>query len=411
MENPLALIFAAALAFVSTGMAADIKPFRETSFAEVTSQLDPGGNVYAYLATDQWLAGLSTNVAQVSGFLSMLPGMSEEDREKLQRAVGMAAHAIQKSGIEALSGVGISGIELTPELHRTKVIMHHRKGQGEGIFWNLNGSASHSMEGFNFLTTNTALAAFGDLDVSMLWKMADEEIRQARIPELTKALEAWPQTFEQATKLSWAKVLSSLGGEVGLVLTLNDSKKITLPLGEAVELPEPGLLIAVKVQDELLYERISGELKQSGQAEITNENGLKMIALRIPIPLPMDVQITAASSGGYLFIASSPTVVRAALDVRSGRQPGLSKSAAFKELQKYLPEEGNQFFYADRRFSGTVQSIQKKMLAKENNEILQSAFVQKYLLDKPPTFGLSVSRRTATGWETVSVGNRIQLPS
>src|SRR3954471_9936005 len=36
---------------------------RKTSFTEVTSQLDPGGSLFVYLATDQWLAGLSTNIS------------------------------------------------------------------------------------------------------------------------------------------------------------------------------------------------------------------------------------------------------------------------------------------------------------------------------------------------------------
>src|SRR5215468_1413702 len=31
----------------------------KTSFKEVTSQLDPGGNLYLYLGTAQWLEGLS----------------------------------------------------------------------------------------------------------------------------------------------------------------------------------------------------------------------------------------------------------------------------------------------------------------------------------------------------------------
>src|SRR5260221_257637 len=36
---------------------------RKTSFQEVTTQLDPGGSLFLYLATDQWLAGLSTNIS------------------------------------------------------------------------------------------------------------------------------------------------------------------------------------------------------------------------------------------------------------------------------------------------------------------------------------------------------------
>src|SRR2546428_547110 len=34
----------------------------KTSFAEVTAQLDPGGGLYAYLSTSQWLKGLSGRI-------------------------------------------------------------------------------------------------------------------------------------------------------------------------------------------------------------------------------------------------------------------------------------------------------------------------------------------------------------
>ncbi|MBC8097337.1 MAG: hypothetical protein H7Y43_16145 [Akkermansiaceae bacterium] len=406
MKTPITPLLITVLTWAVAGSAADLKPARETSFAEVTRQLDSGGSVYGYLATDQWLAGLSTNVAQFSEFFASLPEVPAADRQKIQRAIGLAAHAIQKSGLETLTGIGVSGIQITPELHRTKFIMHHPKGQGDGVFWNVTGNTPHALEGLNLLTTNTALAAFGDLDVPMLWNAIAEEIRHAQIPELTQALEEWPQKFEQGTKISWSRFLASLGGEIGLVLTLDESRKITLPLGQPVEMPEPGLLIAIKVKDDLLYERVSSELKKNSQAQITDESGLKMASMRLPLPLPMELHITAASSGGYLFLATSPGVVRNALEVRAGKQDGLTKSAAFAGLMKYLPAEGNQFFYADRRFSGTIQAIQKEFLAREDAKILQSGLVQKYLFNKPPAFGLSISRRTATGWETVSVGNQ-----
>ena len=38
-----------------SGSAPAVVPVEKTSFAEVTSQLDPGGNLYLYLGTAQWL--------------------------------------------------------------------------------------------------------------------------------------------------------------------------------------------------------------------------------------------------------------------------------------------------------------------------------------------------------------------
>jgi hypothetical protein len=415
MKTPLVPTLFACLALVFSGCGKkdappgstfDIKPARQTSFAEVTSQLDPEGSVYVYLATDQWLRGLSTNIAQFRGLLTTLPDVSGSDRENIGRVLDSVTRVIKKSGIENLNGVGISGVQVTPELHRTKFILHHGKGQGDGVLWNVMGKEPHALRGLDLLPQNTALASFGDLDAALLWKTIEEELRLSGVPELNEAVGRWPQTFEQQTKMSWSKLMASLGGEIGFILTLDDTKKIVLPLGQAVELPEPGLLIAVKVNDDLLYDRISGDLKKSGQAQMMDEKGLKMCAMRLPIPLPMDLQITVASSGGYFFLASSPAMVRNAIAVREGKQPGLRKSAEFEALMKYLPAQGNQFVYADRRLSATVLAVQKEVLNQQQAKEPQLKFLQSLLLKQRPTFGISISAHTATGWQSVSVGNQ-----
>ncbi len=382
----------------------EVKPVRETSFEEVTKQLDPGGSVYAYLATDQWLAGLSTNVAQLASLLGTLPNTSETDREQMQRAFGSLAHVIEKSGLENLSGVGVSGIQVTPELSRTKLVLHHGRGKGDGIFWNVFGKTPHAFDGFDLLPESTAIAAFGDLDVALLWKTIEQEVRNADIPELTAAFEKFPEEFEAGTEISWDKFLGSLAGEGGLILTLNEANKIQVPFTEGLVVPEPGLLFAIKVKNEVIYNRVSAEMKKTDMARIVDEKGLKMTSIRAPLPVAMDLEITVASAEDYLFVASSSALVRQVLDVRAGKADGLRKTTSFAELLKYLPKDGNNFFYADRRFSGTLQAVQKAALAKEDNQLARSEFIQR-VFNQKPMYGLAIGRHTDTGWESVVVGS------
>ena len=49
----------------------------KTSFAQVTSQLDPGGSLYLYLSTEQCLAGLSGKVAALRGLLGAIPDIKD----------------------------------------------------------------------------------------------------------------------------------------------------------------------------------------------------------------------------------------------------------------------------------------------------------------------------------------------
>jgi hypothetical protein len=76
-----------------------------TSFAQVTSQLDPGGSLYVYLSTEQCLAGLSGKFSAWRGVLGAIPDIKPEDRENLSKAFDIVTNLIQKSGIEDVSGL------------------------------------------------------------------------------------------------------------------------------------------------------------------------------------------------------------------------------------------------------------------------------------------------------------------
>lgn len=381
-------------------------PARKTSFDQVTRQLDPGGDVFVYLATDRWLAGLATNVSQLRDVLEHLPNVPAAGREQIDLGFKMLIDAISRSGVEGISGVGLSGAQISQELHRSKLVVHYNPGQGEGLLWNLLGRQAHPLRPMAMLPKTTALALFGDLDAMGAWTFIERTVSDSGDAGLAAGLREWPRRFEQGAKLSWTNFLASFGGEAGIILTLDDSRKITLPLGpQALELPEPGLIVAVKINNDTLFERVSQEMKANPQTELKEEAGLKICVMPLPLPLPVPLQLTVASSGDYFFAATSPELVRAVLDARSGKTPGLGESAEFKALRQYLPAEGNQFFYAGKRFSEALLEIQKQ--AMQSNPLMagQTDFFNRFLSVNDAGYGLVVGGHTPSGWQLVSVGN------
>jgi hypothetical protein len=307
-----------------------------------------------------------------------------------------------------MSGVGVSGVQVTEELHRSKLVLHHDPGpgQGEGLLWNLFGAQAHPLRAMDMLPKTTALAAFGDLDAMRAWNVIQRAVADSGDPVLASGMLEWQRGLEQRAKLSWTNLLASFGGEAGIILTLDDSRRITLPVGtQPVDLPEPGLIIAVKINDDTLFERLSQELKANPQTEVKEEPGLKMCVMPLGLPLPMPVQLTVASSGDWLFAATAPELVRALLDARSGKTPGLSQSAGFKALRQYLPAEGNQFFYAGKRFSEAIRQIQKQAMQSNPDAAGPAAFLDALFSAREAEFGLVVGGHTPTGWEVVAVGN------
>lgn len=383
---------------------APVTPARQSSFAAVTSQLDPGGTVYGYLATDQWLAGLSTNLTQLQEFIAGLPDVSGKDAQNLKLVFDFLSKCAAKSGIETLDGVGLSGVQLTPELFRSKLVLHH----GAGPLWNLFGAQPHALTGLDLLTTNVVAAGFGDLDLAALWGALEASLGEAGVPELQQGLQEWPTEFEKNTGMAWADFLGSLGGEMGFALTLDPAQRISFPVEKQnLEIPAPGLLLAVKVNNDLLFDRLSQELKKNEQTKFTDADGVKMYVMSLPIPLPMELQITLARAGEYLFVATAPKLVQEALAVRAGKMPGYKQAADFQAMQKFLPATGNSFSFVDRRFSQTVMEVQKQLLtANVNQPPQQVAILEKFFWGKPATFGFSVSSHQPTGWQTVTVGNQ-----
>src|SRR5439155_18037023 len=58
----------------------------KTSFTEVTAQLDPGGSLYAYLSTSQWLEGLSGRINGWRDPVLSLPNLGTEEKSKVNKA-------------------------------------------------------------------------------------------------------------------------------------------------------------------------------------------------------------------------------------------------------------------------------------------------------------------------------------
>ena len=158
----------------------------KTSFAEVTSQLDPGGNFYLYLGTAQWLDGLSGKVGAWRQMVNAMPNLKPEDTANVNKAFDIATRLIKDSGIEDVSGVGMSSIEIEKGMFRNKALLHHYPGKGDGFLWQLSGKEPHPLTGLDFLPTETAMAVFSDAgSAAALERRRKRKSAQADLPQAT----------------------------------------------------------------------------------------------------------------------------------------------------------------------------------------------------------------------------------
>jgi hypothetical protein len=382
----------------------------KNSFNEVTSHLDTGGNLYLYLGTAQWLDGLSAKASAWRGTLESLPDMKDEDREKMLLAFGFVTNLIKDSGVEDVSGLGVSSVEFEKGLYRTKTVLHHYPGRGNGLIWTAFGAQPHKLDGLDLLPTSTAFAMFNDTDLQQVWSFVEKELTQAEIPGVGDAMEKVRGGFEMGTGLKLDETLASLGGEYGIIITLNDDKIVEFPGGPngTIKFPQPGLLLAVKVKDDLIFDRLETVLKSSGmQMTQTDKDGLKMRTVGVPIPIPMNLRPSIARSGDYLFLATSDTLIEEVLAVKSGKEPGLKTTDEFKKLRRDVPEQGNSFVFVSKRFGQTWIDLQGQIAdrAAASNPV-QGQLMRKLAALNPPSDAFSVAANTAEGW--MGTGNGSQ---
>jgi hypothetical protein len=380
-----------------------------TSFKEVTSKLDEGGSFYLYLSTEAWLKDLSGKVDKWRVMADSVPDLQDK-RDAVNNAFNIGTRLIKDSGLEDISGLGMSSIAREPGMYYNKMIVHHYSGQGNGFIWTMFGKDPHELEGLNLLPVNTAMAAFYDLDAAQIWSVIQTQCEKSGFPEAKDFLKTFPEQFQKGAGMKWEDAIGSLGGEFGVVMTLDDSRMVRVPLPgqQALQVPEPGLMFVIKVKNDAIFNRIDAALKQTKVPGLVNveKDGMKMRTVPVPLPLPITLRPSVATSGGYLFIATTDALIQEALAVKGGKA-GLKSTDEFKKLSADIPQQGNQFMYVSKRFGQTFMKIQQQTMG-ANGQLppqmkeLMNSFIQP---DKAG-FTYAVGVNSDEGWLTVANGSQ-----
>jgi len=387
------------------GTAPSVVSVEKTSFNDVTAKLDAGGNFYMYLGTEQWLDGLSARLGKFQQSLSSIPDVPPEQVANINKGFDLVVRLVKDSGIEDVSGVGMSSVEFEKGVYRNKMLLHHYAEKGTGFIWKLTGQGPHALNGLDFLPTDTALAAFGDLDVPLVWTTIQKEVGQADLPQAKAWMDKLPALFEQQTQVKWDAFLNSLGGEFGFVLTLDESNSIPVPLPSgALTVPTPGLMLVAKVNDDTIFNRIDQQLKAMPSIISVDKPGLKMRTMPVPLPFVGELRPSTATSGGYLFIASSDALIDEALAVKGGKA-GLKATDEFKHLSQGLPDQGNSFCFLSERLGQVIMQAQQQAMAGQSGNSQKAQWLQS-LFQSQPTFAYTVGVNTPEG--CFSVGNGSQ---
>src|SRR5262245_5601620 len=395
----------------ATGQSRPIGSAVKNTFQEVTSHLDPGGNLYVYLSTEEWVNGLSSQISQFREFVNAVPGTSGDDKQNAARLFDLLARLVKQSGIEQISGFGMSSIAVEKGFYRSRWMLHHNKGNDSGFLWSAFGRQPHTLDGLDLLPANTAFAWFSDLDLPLLWSVVNNEIVQSGIVGAKQTLRDLRAQFVALTGGDLDNALASIGNECGLVVTL-DEKTVNPRLpGPAGQIPDIGFMLVCKVKNDTVFGLIDSVLKTNRLVIRTDRSDLRMRTIPSPSPMGPVQRMAIARSGDYLVFASTDTLIEAAVAVKAGKGTGLRSTAEFKKVSQGVPEQGNSFTFRSQRIAGMIARLQSNVLPSDpatNNPAQRQILTN--LFGTPATAGTyQVTANTAEGW--LSVGNSGQNPA
>jgi general secretion pathway protein G len=327
----------------------------KNSFAEVTSKLDGGGELYLYVSTGRIVNYVEDFAAKLRKIVAANVDESRPEMMNGLKIFDFVYAMIKDSGLMEISGLGMSSVAIDETLNRSKFVLHHYKGEGKGLIWQMMEEKPHDLEGLKLLPADTVLASFSDFRIKALWQWFKGEVEKSDLPGLKQAVPSIePMLLKQGLDLN--KLLDSLAGRVGFILSLDSKTKKTIPAGSiTMEIPDPAVAIVFTVKDSYLFDLLKSKMPF---AQFSEEGGMKKIQIPVP-PMPITVAPTIVQKDGLLIIASNNQIVEAMM-AAADKGDGLTATDEFKKLSEGVPGQGNQFRFLSARFFQLILDIQKK---------------------------------------------------
>ena len=119
-----------------------------------------------------------------------------------------------------------------------------------------------------------------------------------------------------------------------------------------VKIPEPGLVIVVRVRDDGVEKLLNATLAAQGlPLQMAQVGAVPIWHLAQPIPLKngLALQPAMARVDDYLIITSNPKLASRVIAVQQGSSPALAATGEFKKLAAGMTLKGNQFGFLSER--------------------------------------------------------------
>ena len=329
----------------------------KNSFFEVTSKLDQGGNLYLYYSAERVAKSIEKFAGKLRKIIEVQISKSNIENNDALKIFDFVFKMFKNSGLTEISGTGISSIKMEKNLNHSKIIVHHYKKNGNGLIWRLMEEKPQELKELKLLPADTVMAGFINLRLNYLWNWIKTEVENSDLQNVKKSINSIEPAL-QKQGIDLKKLLDSLKGKMGYILTFDREKKLPIPIGKTpINIPEPGIAIVFSVKDDTIFNLIKTKLHFEEKLE---KKGIKKLIIQLP-PIPIPVKPEIVQKDDILIIASHTRVVDAMLSANE-KGNGLTSYEEFKKIARNIPNKGNSFRFVSPRLFQLIWKIQQKAI-------------------------------------------------
>ena len=347
-------------------------------FQAVTSQLDPGGTVHAYVSVDG-------DLTAIGGFVkSFMDDMRKFEQDIPQVDVPAL---LKVSGLDAISAAGASSVRIQDGF-RNKIYLH--VPEGPKAFLRIMGSQSKPFEVLKLAPAGCDLVVEQDLNLKVVYE-AVLEAAGIMMGEEGKAMVqgAVKQPLPAPLTFTAEKVLADLETQVTVILDADPDKMVELPDAEGIQIPQLSGAVMIDglgwIADELVkaFEPMLAQGNRAPFRVVRNANwvGMQLAIDSETLSVKERKEIKALGFETAMFAHHRPSGKlmlvsdKAFADKLFLPKPGLAQDPAFRKTMAGLPMEGMGLSYASPVFFSSLRKILRKTNELENGMQGEGFFV------------------------------------
>tara|TARA_B100000674_G_scaffold114000_1_gene85248 strand:+ start:49 stop:1482 length:1434 start_codon:yes stop_codon:yes gene_type:complete len=347
-------------------------------FQAVTSQLDPGGTVHAYVSVDG-------DLTAIGGFVkSFMDDMRKFEQDIPQVDVPAL---LKVSGLDAISAAGASSVRIQDGF-RNKIYLH--VPEGPKAFLRIMGSQSKPFEVLKLAPAGCDLVVEQDLNLKVVYE-AVLEAAGIMMGEEGKAMVqgAVKQPLPAPLTFTAEKVLADLDTQVTVILDADPDKMVELPDAEGIQIPQLSGAVMIDglgwIADELVkaFEPMLAQGNRAPFRVVRNANwvGMQLAIDSETLSVKERKEIKALGFETAMFAHHRPSGKlmlvsdKAFADKLFLPKPGLAQDPAFRKTMAGLPMEGMGLSYASPVFFSSLRKILRKTNELENGMQGEGFFV------------------------------------